>query len=111
VDYFDVLSGYSDEDSERPDEESVHGQPVTPGSAFSLRIKATNITIAIACSANITTNWYVLFFEQHRSLDACRSSVSRIFARIIRNPNSQDHTSGTYFEEGECTSHHHINIM
>jgi hypothetical protein len=53
--YFDVLSGYSDGDSERNDEDSVHGQPVTLGSVCSLRIEAINISTAIACSVNITS--------------------------------------------------------
>ena len=56
MDYFNVLSGYSDGDSERTDEDSAHGQQVTIGRACYLRIKARNITIAIACSVNITTN-------------------------------------------------------
>jgi len=56
VDYFDVLSGKLDGDSERNDEDSLHGQPVTLESACSLRIKARNISTAIDCSVNITTN-------------------------------------------------------
>jgi hypothetical protein len=43
--------------------------------------------------------WRLLLSD---SLDAYRSTVSRIFARIARNPNSQEHTSGTYYEEGNA---------
>jgi hypothetical protein len=53
--YFDVLSGYSDGDSERNVEDSVHGQPVTLGSVCSIRIKTRNISIAITCIVKITT--------------------------------------------------------
>jgi len=56
VHYFDILSGYSDGDSERNDEDYVRGQPVTLGSACSLRIEARNISTATDCSVNITTN-------------------------------------------------------
>lgn len=56
MDYFHVFSGYSDGESERNDEDSLHGQPVSLGRACSLRIKAINISTAIACSVKITTN-------------------------------------------------------
>ena len=56
MDYFHVFSGYSDEDSGRNDEDSLYGQPVNLESACSLRIKARNISTAIACNVKITTN-------------------------------------------------------
>jgi hypothetical protein len=56
VDYFDVLSGKLDGDSKRNEEDSLHGQPVTLGSACSLGIKAKNIITVTDCSVNINNN-------------------------------------------------------
>lgn len=56
MDYFDVLSGKLDGDSERNEEDSLHEQPVTLESACPLGIKAKNIITAIDCSVNINNN-------------------------------------------------------